>query len=90
MDDKVFASANMTAAISDDPSGYESIPTVNVFDNDLEDSRTLGNLWANTTRNDARQDKSALLTAVPVKALALVPLAAAGYLLLSSCQGGGY
>ena len=35
MDDKVFASATMTAAMTDDPSEYEAIPTVNVFDTDL-------------------------------------------------------
>ena len=34
MDDKVFASATMTAAMTDNPSEYESIPTVDVFDTD--------------------------------------------------------
>ena len=40
MDDKVFASANMTVAMSDDPTEYEAIPTVNVFDNDFKSIAT--------------------------------------------------
>ena len=81
MDDKVFASATMTAAMIDNPSEYESIPTVNVFDTDKE--------------NDLAGEKAGgsgtgLLKALPVGAVVLVPVALAGYLLLVSCQGGGY
>ena len=81
MDDKVFASATMTAAMTDNPSEYESIPTVNVFDtdqgNDLVGKHTGGNgTW--------------LLRALPIGAAVLVPIALAGYLLLASCQSGGY
>ena len=80
MDDKVFASATMTAAMTDDPSEYESIPTVNVFDtdqgNDLADKQAGGN-------------RTGIMKALPVGAFVL-PFALAGYLLLASCQGGGY
>ena len=81
MDDKVFASATMTAAMTDNPSEYESIPTVNVFDtdqgNDLVGKHAGGNgTW--------------LLRALQIGAVVLVPLSLAGYLLLASCQSGGY
>lgn len=72
MDDKVFASASMTAAMSEDPTEYEAIPIVNVFDDRVG------------TPAERRQSRS------PLRALALVPIIAAGYLLISSCQGGGY
>lgn len=72
MDDKVFASASMTAAMSEDPAEYESIPTVNVFDDQV---------GAPSKRSEHRPH---------LRGLALVPVIAAGYLLLSSCQGGGY
>ena len=81
MDDKVFASATMTAAMTDDPSEYESISTVNLFDtdqgNDLADKQAGGN-------------RTGIMKALPVGAFVLVPFALAGYLLLASCQGGGY
>ena len=81
MDDKVFASATMTAAMTDNPSEYESIPTVNVFDtnegNDLASEK-------------AGRGGTRLLKALPVGAVVLAPVALAGYLLLASCQGGGY
>ena len=81
MDDKVFASATMTAAMADNPSEYESIPTVNVFDTD--------------ERNDLASEKAGgdgtgFVKALPVGAVVLGPVALAGYLLLASCQGGGY
>ena len=81
MDDKVFASATMTAAMTDNPSEYESIPTVNVFDTDE------GNDLASET---AGQRGTGLLKALPVGAVVLAPVALVGYLLLASCQGGGY
>ena len=81
MDDKVFASATMTAAMTDNPSEYESIPTVNVFDTDE------GNDLASET---AGWGRTGLLKALPVGAVVLAPVALAGYLLLASCQGGGY
>ena len=81
MDDKVFASATMTAAMTDNPSEYESIPTVNVFDTDE------GNDLASETEGRGRKG---LLKALPVGAVVLAPVALAGYLLLASCQGGGY
>ena len=81
MDDKVFASATMTAAMTDDPSEYEAIPTVNVFDTDfgkdLSGEKSGGN-------------RTGILKALPVGAAFLVPVGLAGYLLLASCQGGGY
>ena len=80
MDDKVFASATMTAAMTDDPSEYEAIPTVNVFDTDLERS-----LW-----REVRGNRTGILKALPVGAAFLVLVGLAGYLLLASCQGGGY
>ena len=72
MNDKVFASASMTAAMSEDPAEYEAIPTVNVFDDQIG------------TPSERAEHKPHL------RALALVPVIAAGYLLLASCQGGGY
>ena len=81
MDDKVFASATMTAAMTDNPSEYESIPTVNVFDTDQGNDLVGKHAGGNGT---------GLLRAVPIGAVVLVPLALAGYLLLASCQGGGY
>ena len=81
MDDKVFASATMTAAMTDNPSEYESIPTVNVFDTDE------GNGLASET---AGRRGTGLLKALPVGAVVLAPVALVGYLLLASCQGGGY
>jgi len=76
MDDKVFASVSMTAAMSEDPVEYEAIPTVNVFDDQVGPS---------SDRPEKSQSSKFHLSA-----LALVPVIAAGYLLLSSCQGGGY
>ena len=71
----------MTAAMTDNPSEYESIPTVNVFDTDE------GKDLASET---AGQGGTVLLKALPVGAVVLVPLALTGYLLLASCQSGGY
>ena len=81
MDDKVFASATMTTAMTDDPSEYESIPTVNVFDTDQ------GSDLAN---RQAAENGKGMLKALPVGAVVLVPVAVTGYLLLASCQGAGY
>ena len=81
MDDKVFASVTMTAAMTDNPSEYESIPTVNVFDTDQ------GN---DLVGKHAGENGTGLLRALPIGAVVLVPLALAGYLLLTGCQGGGY
>lgn len=73
MDDKVFASANMTAAMSDDPAEYEAIPTVNVFDDHVG------------TTTEKRQLGAA--GRVHLRALVLVPIIAAGYLLISQLSG---
>ena len=81
MDDKVFASATMTAAMTDNPSEYESIPTVDVFDPDE------GNDLAS---EKAGRGGTGLLKALPIGAVVLAPVALVGYLLLASCQGGGY
>ena len=81
MDDKVFASATMTAAMTDNPSEYESIPTVNVFD--IDEGKDLAS-------ETAGRGRTVLLKALPVGAVVLVPVALTGYLLLASCQGGGY
>ena len=71
----------MTAAMTDNPSEYESMTTVNVFDTDE------GNDLASET---ARRRGTGLLKALPVGAVVLAPVALVGYLLLASCQGGGY
>ena len=81
MDDKVFASATMTAAMTDNPSEYESIPTVDVFDTDH------GN---NLIGKQAGENGTGLLRAPQIGLVMLFPVALAGYLLLASCQGGGY
>lgn len=76
MDDKVFASASMTAAMSEDPAEYEAIPTVNVFDDQV---------------GSATDHPRRTVSGKPhLRALVLVPVIVAAYLLLSSCQGGGY
>ena len=81
MDDKVFASATMTAAMADNPSEYESIPNIDVFDTDqrkdLIDKQAGGN-------------GTGLLKELTIGVVVLVPVALVGYLLLASCQGGGY
>ena len=69
MDDKVFASATMTAAMTDNPSEYESIPTVNVFDTDE------GNDLASEM---AGRRGTGLLKALPVGAVVLAPVALVG------------
>jgi len=81
MDDKVFASANMTAAMSDDPSEYEAIPTVNVFDNDFRSIATTNAIVAGRNRRSRK---------IGWRALLIVPAIAGAYFLLASCQGGGY
>ena len=81
MDDKVFASATMTAAMTDNPSEYESIPTVNVFDTDQ---------GSDVAGKQAGGNGKGMLRVLPASAFVLVPVALAGYLLLASCQGGGY
>ena len=81
MDDKVFASATMTAAMTDNPSEYESIPTVDVFDT-YQGNNLIG--------KQAGGNGTGLLRALPIGVVVLVPVALAGYLLLASCQGGGY
>ena len=81
MDDKVFASATMTAAMTDNPSEYEAIPTVNVFDTDQ---------GSDVAGKQAGGNRTGIMNALPVGAFVLVPFALAGYLLLASCQGGGY
>ena len=81
MDDKVFASANMTVAMSDDPTEYEAIPTVNVFDNDFKSIATTNAIAV------GRHGRSRRLG---WRALVIVPVLAGAYLLLASCQGGGY
>ena len=81
MDDKIFASATMTAAMTDNPSEYESIPIVNVFDTDKGDD---------IAGDHAAGNRTGLLRALPIGAVVLFPVTLAGYLLLASCQGGGY
>ena len=39
MDDKIFESARMTAALDDDRGAYEAIPAVNIFDAGLDAPR---------------------------------------------------
>jgi len=81
MDDKVFASANMTVAMSDDPSEYEAIPTVNVFDNEFKSIATTNAIEVGRRSRPRRFGWRALL---------VLPVLAGAYLLLASCQGGGY
>ena len=81
MDDKVFASANMTVAMSDDPSEYEAIPTVNVFDNEFKSIATTNAIAVGRRSRPRRHGWRALL---------VLPVLVGAYLLLASCQGGGY
>jgi len=81
MDDKVFASANMTAAMSDDPAEYEAIPTVDVFDNKFSSIATTNAIVASRRRPSR---------GIRWRAAVIVPVIAGAYLLLASCQGGGY
>ena len=39
MEDKIFESARMTAALDDDQGAYEAIPAVNIFDAGLENTK---------------------------------------------------
>ena len=80
MDDKIFASARMTAALDDDQTAYEAIPSVNIFDRDLELSRPANAIGQGASRS--RPGAGRWLILLPL-------LAGAGFLLLS-CQGGGY
>ena len=66
MDDKVFASATMTAAMTDNPSEYESIPTVNVFDTDQ---------GKDLAGKQAKGTGKGMLRALPVGTVVLVPVA---------------
>ena len=53
MDDKIFESARMTAALDDDQGAYEAIPAVNIFDAGLETPRST-NAIAMTARRRRR------------------------------------
>ena len=81
MDDKVFASASMTAAMSGDPSEYEAIPAVHIFDQDFSAIRATNAIAV------GRKSRSRSLV---WRAAAVLPLIIGAYLLLASCQGGGY
>ena len=80
MDDKIFASARMTAALDDDQAAYEAIPSVNIFDNGPAFNRPTNAIIPGVSRR--RRRVARWLIMVPL-------LAAAGFLLLA-CQGGGY
>ena len=80
MDDKIFASARMTATLDDDQTAYEAIPSVNIFDRDLDLSRPTNAILQSVSRPRRRVGRWLIL--MPL-------LTAAGFLLLS-CQGGGY
>jgi len=80
MEDKIFASARITAALEDDQTAYEAIPSVNIFDRDLELSHPTNAIMQGDSRPRRRVGRWLIL---------LPLLMAAGFLLLS-CQGGGY
>ena len=79
MDDKIFASARMTAALDDDQTAYEAIPSVNIFDRDLDLSRPTNAISRSVSR---RRRAGRWVILMPLLVLA-------GFLLLG-CQGGGY
>ena len=80
MDDKIFASARMTAALDDDHAAYEAIPSVNIFDNGPDFTRPTNAIVQGVSRPRRRLGRWLLL----------VPLLAAAGFLLMACQGGGY
>jgi len=80
MDDKIFASARMTAALDDDQAAYEAIPSVNIFDRELDLSRPTNAIRQGVPRQRRRVGRW----------LILVPLVVAAGFLLMACQGGGY
>ena len=80
MDDKIFASARMTAALDDDQTAYEAIASVNIFDRDLDLSRPTNAISRSVSRRRRRAGRWLIL--MPLLVLA-------GFLLLG-CQGGGY
>ena len=80
MDDKIFASARMTAALDDDQAAYEAIPSVNIFDNGPDFKRPTNAIVQATPRPRRRFGRWVIL----------VPLLAAAGFLLMAYQGGGY
>ena len=78
MDDKIFASARMTATLDDDQVAYEAIPAVNIFDRDLDLSRPTNAIVQGASRPRSRVNRWWITTPL---------IAAAGFLLLA-CQGG--
>ena len=80
MDDKIFASARMTAALDDDQAAYEAIPSVNIFDKGPDFKRPTNAIVEGVSRPRRRVGRWVFL--LPV-------MAAAGFFLVA-CQGGGY
>ena len=80
MDDKIFASARMTAALDDDQAAYEAIPSVNIFDKGPDFKRPTNAIVEGVSRLRRRVGRWVFL--LPV-------MAAAGFFLVA-CQGGGY
>lgn len=78
MDDKIFASARMTVALDDDQAAYEAIPSVNIFDRDLDLSRPTNAIAQGASRSRRRFNRWWILT----------PLLVAIGLLLLACEGG--
>ena len=78
MDDKIFASARMTVALDDDQAAYEAIPSVNIFDRDLDLSRPTNAIAQGSSRPRRRFNRWWTLTPL---------LVAVGFLLLA-CEGG--
>ena len=78
MDDKIFASARMTAALDEDQVAYEAIPSVNIFDRDLDLSRPTNAIVQGASRPRRRFNRLWFLTPM---------FAGVGFLLLA-CQGG--
>ena len=78
MDDKIFASARMTAALDDDQAAYEAIPAVNIFDRDLDLSRSTNAILKGVSRPRRRFNRWVVL----------IPLMAVAGFLLVACQGG--
>lgn len=82
MDDKIFASARMTAALDEDQTAYEAIPSVNIFDSATDFSRPGSTLIQEPPRRRPRPSRWLS------RGLILVPLLVATGFLVMGCQGG--
>ena len=82
MDDKIFASARMTAALDEDQTAYEAIPSVNIFDSGADFSRPGSTFIQAPPRRRPRASRWLS------RWLILVPLLVAIGFLVMGCQSG--